>query len=288
MSTTKQFVNSLRMASTHNVVRKVLFTGPSIKSTYEQALQKLNIGLVGHVAGGSLMLLSSSFMGASPLPAAVFGGLLWMQIMSAAKMTELGAWVNLCKNVTHIERVVEESDSTNEVLNDKEKLVITTDGSRISIEAETRAVALDDERTLPSLKELKQLGIIHLDDASFLDSAPLCQEIFNRDDFVVTLNETSKHIFPPPPGAANAVIPKLVEIYQKRQKAINGENKRLASLIASAAPVDPARMIERLGTASLAMGGAGFVLGGGLFLASSSQKNAYKATPQTVTENKEY
>jgi hypothetical protein len=258
---------------TSGIIRKVIFTGPSIRAKYDQALQKLNLGLACHVAGGSLMLLSSSFMGASPLPAAVFGGLLWMQVMSTAKMTELGAWVNLCKNVTQIERVIPETDQDGPPaeLKEKERFILTTDGSRISIEAETRSAALDIEDALPSFKSLKQLGIIHLDESALIDSDPLCQQLFLRDDFVATVNETSSHIFPAPPGASNATIPKLAEIYQKRQKAIHGENKRLAALVANAPPVDPARMVERLGTASLAMGGAVFLLGAGMYLASTSE-----------------
>lgn len=263
-----------RLCKAETVKRTVIFTGPSVKAKYDEVLQKLNIGLGCHVAGGSLMLLSSSFMGASPLPAAVFGGLLWMQIMSTAKVTELGAWINLCKNVTQIERVEHEGDSSD--LKPKEKLIITTDGSKVSIEIESRATvsaesADDDENALPSLKQLKTLGIIHVDENSLMDSGALCQDLFSRDDIVVTLNEGSKQTTQPPPGATNAVIPKLAEVYQKRQKAIHGQNKRLASMIANAPAMEPAKMLDRLGTASMAMGIAVFLLGGGMYLASTSE-----------------
>jgi hypothetical protein len=256
----------------HAVKRRVIFTGPSIKETYKQALQKLNIGLAGHVIGGSLMLLSSSFVGANPVPAAIFGGLLWMQVMSTAKMTELGSWVNLCKNVTRIERV---EDTEGQTLGERERIVITTDGSKISVETELKARAVaesvDDETALPTLKELKDLGVIHINSEALEAADMFCKELFNRDDVIVTSNETSKLIFPPPPGASNVSIPKLSEIYKKRQRALRGDNQRLASMIANAPPVDPQRMIEKLGTASMAMGTAVLFLGGGLYLASSSE-----------------
>lgn len=255
--------------------RRVIYTGPSIKDKYNETLGKLNIGLGCHVAGGSLMLLSSSFMGASPLPAAIFGGLLWMQIMSTAKITELGAWVNLCKNIVRIERLEHAEPATE--LQPTEKFIITTDGAKLSIEteplADAKAESIDEGTSLPSLKELKELGIIHIDSPCLMDAEPLCQQLFERDDIVVTMNENSKLTFPPPPGATNAVIPKLAEIYQKRQRAIKGDNKRIAELVAKAPPMDPVRMIERLGTASLAMGSAVFVLGAGMYLASSSDAN---------------
>lgn len=260
--------------TTTPVVRKrVIFSGPSIRPIYDQTLQKLNIGLAGHVLGGSLMILGSSFMGASPLPVAIFGGILWMQIMSTARMTELGSWVNLCKNVTEIQRV--EDEDSNSTLREKERFIIISDGSKVSVEVESRAAAnvesVDDDLVLPSFKDLKQLGIIHVDEKSLMDADPVCQELFSRDDLVVTMNETSKFLFPAPPGAANAVIPKLAQIYQKRQKALHGDNKRLAAIVANAPAVDPAKMIDRLGTASMALGGAVFVLGGGMYLASKSE-----------------
>ena len=240
------------------------------------------------------MLLSSAFIGASPLPAAVFGGLLWMQIMSTAKVTELGAWVNLCKNIVQIERIEHEGDS--DELGAKEKFIIKTDGSKLSIQLDAlsnaRTESIDEEPSLPSLHQLKTLGIIHVDNNALLDSEPICQQLFEREDLVVTLDETSKFTFPPPPGAANAVIPKLAEIYQKRQKAITGSNKRLAEMIANAPPMDPAKMIDRLGTASLAMGFAVFVLGAGMYLASSSVNSNERKdtrrdspTPPTITSD---
>jgi hypothetical protein len=259
-------------STTTSTSRRIIYTGPSIKANYDEALHKLNIGLGCHVAGGSLMLLSSSLIGASPLPAAVFGGLLWMQIMSTAKVTELGAWVNLCKNIVQIERI--EHDGERIELGPKERLIIKTDGSKVSLHLDdlgtARTESIDEEPSLPSLHQLQTLGIIHVDRNSLLDSEPICQQLFEREDLVVTLDETSKLIFPPPPGAANAVVPKLAEIFQKRQKAITGSNKRLAEMIANAPPMDPAKMIDRLGTASLAMGFAVLVLGAGMYLASSS------------------
>jgi protein-tyrosine-phosphatase len=275
-----------RLFSTTPVVRKrVLFQGPSIKPIYNQTLQKLNIGLAGHVVGGSLMILGSSFMGASPLPVAIFGGILWMQIMSTARMTELGSWVNLCKNITEIQRVEDEESGTE--LKSKERFILVSDGSKVSVEVESKSAAsaesVDDEVPLPCLKELKQLGIIHVDDQALLDADPICRELFERDDLVVTMNETSKTIFPAPPGAANAVIPKLVQIYQKRQKTIHGENKKLAAIVANAPAVDPSKMIDRLGTASMALGGAVFVLGGGMFLASKSEAGKHQNSAQKPT-----
>jgi hypothetical protein len=247
--------------------RVVIFNGPSVKPKFDEAIQKLNVGLGCHVAGGSLMLLSSSFLGASPVPTAIFAGLLWMQIMATAKVTELGAWVNLCKNVVKIERLQTEVDESGE-MKSSEKLIITTDGSKLSIETELRESS-DDE--LPSLKQLKQLGILHLDDTSLLDSGVFCQDLFNREDVVVNMNEGMKPTLEAPPGAASAVIPKLAEIYQKRQKAIHGQNKRLATMIANAPPMEPSKMLDRLGTASMAMGFAVLVLGGGMYIGASKQ-----------------
>ena len=242
-----------------------------MKPKFDEAMQKLNLGLGCHVAGGSLMLLSSSFLGASPLPTAIFAGLLWMQIMSTVKVTELGAWVNLCKNVVKIERIQQEGESAD--FKDREKFIITTDGSKLSIEAEQKGSTTgpDDETDLPSLKQLKHLGILHLDESSILDSGEFCQELFNRDDILVTMNEGMKPILEAPPGAANTVIPKLAEIYQKRQKAIHGPNKRLATMIANAPPMDPSKMLDRLGTASMVMGFAVLVLGSGMYIGASKQ-----------------
>ena len=64
---------------------KPIFSGPSVKAHYDQTLQKLNLGLTGHVAGGALMLISSSAFGASPFTTALFAGILWMQVMSWTK-----------------------------------------------------------------------------------------------------------------------------------------------------------------------------------------------------------
>jgi len=214
------------------------------------------------------MLLSSSVIGASPLPAAVFAGLLWMQVISTAKVTELGSWVNLCKNVTLIE-LIERQDQ-----GDKLKLIITTDGSKLSVETDTKEES--DISPLPSLKQIIESGILHLDPRA-LESAPeLCQEMFRREDIVVTMNEGSKLLLQPPPGATNMAIPKLAEIYQKREKAMSGGNRRIASLISSSKPLDPGQMIERLGTASMAMGMAVFITGGGLYVASDSPQNREK------------
>lgn len=220
------------------------------------------------------MLLSSSFMGASPLPTAVFAGLLWMQVMSTAKVTELGGWVNLCKNIVKIERVTSENSEAPEQLHDKQRYIIVTDASKLSIETEPRSTPLDDENdesTLPTLKQLKEMGIIHLDSNSFIESSAICQDLFSRDDLVVNMHEGMKPLIEAPPGAANTSIPKLAEIYQKRQRAIRGQNKRLASMIANAPPMEPAKMLARLGTASMAMGFAVFVLGGGMYLGASAQ-----------------
>lgn len=232
------------------------------------------------------MLLSSSFLGASPLPTAVFAGLLWMQVMSTAKVTELGGWVNLCKNIVKIERVTSEDSEAPEQLHEKERFIITTDASKLSIETEPRA-PLDDENgesTLPTLKQLQEMGIIHVDSNSLLDSSAVCQDLFSRDDLVVNMHEGMKPLIEAPPGAANTSIPKLAEIYQKRQKAIHGQNKRLASMIANAPPMEPAKMLDRLGTASMAMGFAVFVLGGGMYLGASAQaenlEREYKAKDQ--------
>jgi hypothetical protein len=103
-----------------------------------------------------------------------------------------------------------------------------------------------------------------------MDNDAICQELFNREDIVVTMNESVQHTMEPPPGAAKTSIPKLAEIYKRRQAAIHSGNKRLASVIANAPPMDPARMLDRLGTASMVMGSAVFLLGGGMYLASSS------------------
>jgi len=261
-----------------------IFTGPSVKQKYDEAMGKLNVGLAAHVAGSSLMLLSSSFLGASPLPTAIFAGLLWMQVMSTAKVTELGGWVNLCKNIVEIQRIVPPVETGEDIpgVQSEERWVLITDGSRMKIETVIKERSDDEEQeALPSLKTLRQLGIIHVDENALMDSGVICQELFERDDVVVTMNETVKQTMEPPPGAARTVIPKLAEIYKRRQTAIQGGNKRLASMIANAPAMEPAKMLERLGTASLAMGSAVFVLGGGMYFAASSQ-----AKKQSMQQNK--
>jgi hypothetical protein len=81
--------------------------------------------------------------------------------------------------------------------------------------------------------------------------------------------------------AAKTTIPKLAEIYKRRQTAIQTGNKRLASVIANAPPMEPGRMLERLGNASMAMGSAVLVLGGGMYLASSAEaKKMHHVKPQ--------
>ena len=199
-----------------------------------------------------------------------------MQVMSTAKVTELGGWVNLCKNVVRIERVVPEGTDENQPIRDREHLVLVTDGSRMKIETVVRKAnedEVEEEAQLPSLKVLRELGIVHVDESALLDSSAVCQELFGRDDILVTMNESVKQIMEPPPGAAKSSIPKLAEIYQRRQNAIEKGNKRFASVIANAPPMDPDKMLERLGTASMVMGSAVLVLGGGMYLASKSQKH---------------
>jgi hypothetical protein len=263
--------------------KTVIFTGPSVRAKYHEALKKLNIGLACHVVGGSFMLLSSAVVGGSPIPAAIFAGLLWMQVISTAKVTELGTWVNLCKNIVRIERIDHEND-VSVASSSKLKLVITTDGSKLSIETDSRDES-SDVTPLPSFKQLKELGIIHVNDTALSESDASCIDLFNRDDIVVTLNEGSKQLVEPPPGASKVLIPKLAEIYQKRERAINSENKRIASLMANVKPTDPALMIERLGTASMAVGAAVFVLGGGMFLASESKENETSRLPYPSHQN---
>ena len=265
-----------KASTTTGVQRTVIFTGPSLKAKYDEAMRKLNLGLGCHVAGGSLMLLSSSFLGASPLPTAIFAGLLWMQVMSTAKVTELGGWVNLCKNVIQIESI-EQGDSAD---SQRAKYIITTDGSRLSIETEPRTPVVEDSDDLPSLKQLKELGIIHVDDNALMDSGAACQELFTRDDLVVNTHEGMQPTMQAPPGAARTVIPKLAEIYQKRQKAIHGQNKRLAAMIANAPPMEPGKMLDRLGTASAAMGFAVLVLGGGMYFGAQSQAARVEQQPR--------
>ena len=70
----------------HTSPKIALYNGPSVKAKYDEAMLKLNMGLAAHVAGSSLMLLSSASLGASPIPTAIFGGLLWLQIISTALM----------------------------------------------------------------------------------------------------------------------------------------------------------------------------------------------------------
>ena len=253
----------------------VIFTGPSVKPKYDEALKKLNIGLAAHVLGGSMMLMSSSIVGASPLPAAVFAGLLWMQVMSTAKVTELGAWVNLCKNVIRIERIDHDMKSTDPGMGSKRKFVITTDGSKLSVETDTRDES--DLTILPSFKQLKDLGILHIDLEALADSTIECKELFDRDDIVVTLNEGSKQLVQPPPGASKVEIPKLADIYQKREKVLKSDNNRINALLAKTRPMEPSKLIDRLGTASLAVGAAVFVLGGGMYVASESHTNHYSS-----------
>lgn len=211
-----------------------------------------------------------------------------MQVMSTAKVTELGGWVNLCKNVVQIERVVPEETEPDQV-RDREHLVLVTDGTRMKIETIVRKPNSEDEDDdgvkLPSLKNLRELGIIHVDESALLDSSAVCQELFSRDDILVTMNETVKQTMEPPPGASKSTIPKLAEIYQRRQQAIEHGNKRFASVIANAPPMEPAKMLERLGTASMVMGSAVLVLGGGMYLASSSQKQ--KAPMAETTKREE-
>ena len=260
----------------HTSPKIALYNGPSVKAKYDEAMLKLNMGLAAHVAGSSLMLLSSASLGASPIPTAVFGGLLWLQIISTAKVTELGGWVNMCKNVVKIERVVAENEEGNEPIKDREHFVLVTDASRMKIETILRqpnAGEDEDESPvkLPSLKVLRDFGIIHVDDAALQDSGAICQELFQREDVLVTMNESVKQILEPPPGAAKSTIPKLAEIYQRRQTAIEKGNEKLATLIANAPPMEPGKMLERLGTASMVMGAAVFVLGCGMFFASKSQ-----------------
>ncbi len=211
------------------------------------------------------MLMSSAFAGVNPIPTAVLAGLLWMQVMSTAKLTELGSWVNLCKNVISIER-----ESDDEEIQDGEIITVITDGSKLELKLLLRT---DTETTtsLPSLKELKELGILYLDESRFSISGDMCKKLFTRDDILVTLDETVTNTLERPVGASNTQIPKLAEIYKNRQNAISHGNKRMANIIANAPPMEPAKMIERLGTASVAMGGAVFLLGGGLYLASTAQ-----------------
>ena len=254
-----------------SVKKIVLLTGPSVKVKFDEAMQKLNLGLAAHVAGSSLMLLSSASLGASPIPTAIFGGLLWMQIISTAKVTELGGWVNLCKNVVKIERVVAEDEDANIPIKDTEHLILVTDGTRVTIETVLRQPNTDDDDKLPSLKVLNDLGIIHVNESALLDSDSVCQELFARDDVLVTMNESVKQILEPPPGAAKSSIPKLAEIYQRRQNAIEHGNKRFARVIANAPSMEPSKMLERLGAASIVMGSAVFVLGSGMFIAAKSQ-----------------
>lgn len=266
----------------------VLLTGPSVKVKFDEAMQKLNLGLAAHVVGSSLMLLSSASLGASPIPTAIFGGLLWMQVISTAKVTELGGWVNLCKNVVKIERVVGEGEEGNIPIREREHLVLVTDGTRMKIETVLRQPNTDDDEDsvmLPSLKVLNDLGILHVDESALLDSDAVCQELFARDDVFVTMNESVKQILEPPPGAAKSTIPKLAEIYRRRQNAIEHGNKRFASVIANAPSMEPAKMLERLGTASMVMGSAVFVLGSGMYFGAKSQTKSNKPTANTSGEN---
>ena len=242
---------------------KGLFTGPSVKGKYQEALRKLNWGLAGHVGGGTLMLLSSTAFGASPLTTTLFATLLWMQVVTSAKVTEIGSWVNLCKNVVNIEKTGEEGGHC--------EYILTTDASRLFIETRPK----QEGEELPNLKELRELGILYVDETALRMSDPECQEIFDRDDLVVTLNESVKAIMDPPPGASKTAIPKLAEIYQRRQNAIKTGNQRISNLISNARPMEPEKMLERLGTASLAMGGAISILGATMYIAS---KNAPQPT----------
>lgn len=246
-----------------NNSRKI-FQGTSIVPKYNEAMSKLKIGLVGHISGGTLMLMSSAFAGVNPIPTAVLAGLLWMQVMSTSKLTELGSWVNLCKNVVSIERQSEE-----ELLQENETICVITDGTKMELKLQVKT---DNEPTsLPSLKELRELGIIHMDETQFPQATDFCKDLFTRNDVLVTLDETVTQTRDPPVGALNTQIPKLADIYKNRQHAISHGNKRMANIIAKAPPMEPAKMIERLGTASVAMGGAVFLLGGSLYLASAAQ-----------------
>jgi hypothetical protein len=240
-----------------------IFQGVSIVPKYDQTMGKLKVGLAGHVAGGTLMLMSSAFAGVNPIPTAVLAGLVWMQVMSTAKLTELGSWVNLCKNIIAIERTGE-----GDVV-DGEIITVYTDGSKLDLELKLKS---EESTSLPSLKELRDLGILALDKDAFDRASEQCKELFDREDILVSLNETVAQTREPPYGAANTQIPKLAEIYKNRQNAISHGNKRMANIIANAPPMEPGKMIERLGTASVAMGGAVFALGAGLYLASSAQK----------------
>jgi protein-tyrosine-phosphatase len=191
--------------------------------------------------------------------------------MSTAKVTELGGWVNVCKNIIQVQRIVSDETPGDADIQSKERWILVTDGTRMRIETVASASQSDEEEEdLPSLKTLRHLGIIHIDDTALMDNDAICQELFNREDIVVTMNESVQHTMEPPPGAAKTSIPKLAEIYKRRQAAIHSGNKRLASVIANAPPMDPARMLDRLGTASMVMGSAVFLLGGGMYLASSS------------------
>ena len=262
---------------------KPIFSGPSVKAHYDQTLQKLNLGLTGHVAGGALMLISSSAFGASPFTTALFAGILWMQVMSTAKVTEIGGWVNLCKNVIAIERLTTPGESAE--LSTHVKWLIRTDASELRIETEPKS---DTANALPTLKELRELGVLHVDSTALLNSDPLFQELFNRDDLVVNANESMKPTMEPPPGAAKTSIPKLAEIYQRRQKAIQSGNSRLASVISNARPMDPVKMLDRLGTAAIAMGGAVFVLGGTVYFASTSFPKPTVSNPPKAEEHDSY
>lgn len=252
-----------------------IFQGTSVVPKYNEALNKLKLGLAGHVAGGTLMLMSSAFAGVNPIPTAVLAGLLWMQVMSTSKLTELGSWVNLCKNVVAVERASEEID-----ILDNETITVITDGSKLELKLQLKKS--DDSTSLPSLKQLRELGILYMDESSFSQSTDFCKDLFNRDDVLVSLDETVTQTREPPVGALNTQIPKLAEIYKNRQNAIAHGNQRMANIIAKAPSMEPAKMIERLGTASVAMGGAVFLLGGSLYVASAAQSE------KTGTENNSY
>lgn len=239
------------LSKSFKLLNQRIFVGPSVGAKYSEALQKLNAGLVGHTVGGTLILLSATAFGASPLTSALFASVLWMQIMSSAKVTEIGSWVNLCKNVVAIEPI-------------DGKWVFTTDASELILETAPKT-----DTDLPTLKELRELGILYLDQSA-LEAYPEARELFERDDLVVTMNESMKNTLTPPPGAAKTAIPKLAEIYQRRLKAIESGNKRMASLIANAKPMDPEKMLDRLGTASVAMGGAMLLLGTSMYIASKN------------------
>lgn len=253
-----------------------IFQGVSILPKYSEAMSKMKIGLAGHIGGGTLMLMSSAFVGVNPIPTAVLAGLLWMQVMSTAKLTELGSWVNLCKNVISIER-----DSEDLEIQDGESITIVTDGSKLVLKLQLKSN--EESTSLPTLKQLRDLGILHLDGGMFASSDEVVRNLFTRDDILVSLEESVSHTREPPVGALNTQIPKLAEIYKNRQNAIAHGNKRMANIIANAPPMEPAKMIERLGTASVAMGGAVFFLGSGLYLASTAH---VKNEQQKHTQNK--